>query len=237
MQSRDHNSLNISGPHARVLYTGEEQMLKRQINVWRRTVCVHIGSNSWFCACGDRYGLRLLKPSGFGKWYYPFLDVNTRRCFIAEWSWQSFLMRIILAPKHPFIQPKQILIGRQRRYVMREYVAVSPRNDTFFNCVLSLSWRTSMAISFEFRNGLETCSTGTCSNTNTWLDTPEDFDVFSISPKTHKSHHCTDKHTVYRNHRPVVLNLFVPNNISALVLLWNIFQYIFNIWTFLIYVN
>lgn len=129
-------------------------MLKRQINVWRRIVCMHIGISSRYCACGDRYGLRLLKPSGFGKWYYPFLDVNTRRCFIAEWSWQSFLMRFILAPKHPFIQPKQILIGRQRWYVMRENFAVSSINYTFFNCVSfheGLVWQFNLSFAKDLR--------------------------------------------------------------------------------------
>jgi len=83
MQSRDHNSLNISDPHACVLYTGEEQMLKRQINGWRRIICMLAGivCVSDFVPVADRYGLCLLK---FGKLYYPFLDVNTRRCFIAE---------------------------------------------------------------------------------------------------------------------------------------------------------
>lgn len=197
MQSRDHNSLNISDPHARVLYTGEEQMLKRQINGWRWIVCVLAGMCVWFCACWWQIWVMSLKTIWIWKIILPILNVNTHRCFIAEWSCQSFLVCIIAANKHLSIWLKHILIRQQRRYVMREYVMVSPRNDTCILCIFILSWRTSMAILFEFLNRLETCSTDTCSNTNTWLDTPWKLWCFFFSlphTKKHKHPHCMDEH-------------------------------------------
>ncbi len=142
--------------------------------------------------------------------------MSTRRCFIAEWSCQSFFVCIIAANKHLSIRLKHILIRQQWQYVMREYVMVSPGNDTCILCLLILSWRTSMAISFEFLNRLEACSTGTCSNTNTWAWYALKTLMFFLSPIHKETQTSPLLGWTYRNHRPAVRNIFVPNNIQKL---------------------
>lgn len=157
--------------------------------------------------------------------------MSTRRCFIAEWSCQSFFVCIIAANKHLSIRLKHILIRQQWQYVMREYVMVSPRNDTCILCLLILSWRTSMAISFEFLNRLEACSTGTCSNTNTWAWYALKTLMFFLSP-THKHPHCMDEHIETTGQRfATFLSPTIFKSSQATVLFY------FNLWTLFISLN